>query len=161
MSGSASLGQCAPRSAAVCPHHAPWTAKLACNPRRRILLSQLIVPQIWVHKDDVLVSWFPSTYFRARCAWEKFVSASPSHPGIREDHLPTSPVMYFRESCSFSKRTAFRPASVVRLKIVQQCSWYVVLRCRYTNGSRSQWSVSLMCLYQGQAGLRTPISSPR
>ena len=52
----------------------------------------------------------PSTYCRARLAYEKYGSASPSHPGIREDRSPASLVVYFRESCSFSKRAAVRSA---------------------------------------------------
>ena len=41
--------------------------------------------------------------YRARLALEKYVSASPSHPEIREDRSPASRVMYFPESCSCFK----------------------------------------------------------
>ena len=69
------------------------------------------------------------------------MSASPSHPAIREDRPPASPVMYVRESCSFSKRTAVRSADilvrVVRLIIVQQCTKNNVVHCKHSNVSRS------------------------
>ena len=95
------------------------------------------MPQVWVK----ITFLYLGSLNRARLALEKYVSASPSHPGTREDRSPASPAMYFRESCSFSKRTAFRSATilvrVVRLIIVQQCTKYNVVRCWFKNVSRS------------------------
>ena len=50
---------------------------------------------------------------------KKYMSASPSHPRTRENRSPASLVTYFRESCSFTQRTAVRSANVV-VRVVEQ-----------------------------------------
>ena len=102
----------------------------------------------------------PSTYCRVRLGLEKYVSASSSHPGIREERSPASLVMYFRESCSPLKRTAVRSATAPgeRLNIV--CC--VVSKCiRTATSVGHHQSVSLMCVYKCTRLMTNSLSPPQ
>ena len=67
----------------------------------------------------------PSTKCRARLAWEKFVSASPSHTRVREVKIVLQRLLslYFHQPCSFSKRTAVCSATIL-VRAVRQADMY-------------------------------------
>ena len=84
-----------------------WPTHLDCG------LSQSALPPASVHTDTVPRSSFLPP--RASLAKEKYASAAPSHPRIRDDWSPSPPssVMHVFESCNLSKRTAVRSATIL------------------------------------------------
>ena len=153
MSRSASLAQCVLRKRSSVSPPCSWDS----HPGLHSSTADSAVPDNCAsslgpqrYRSCILV---PSTYCRARLAYEKYVSASPSHPRMRVDRCPASLVMYFRESSFFSKADSspprFHPCACHKTDdYVPMYKSIVRKGVRAATSVGHQQSVSLMYMYR-------------
>ena len=140
MSGSASLGQCVRRKRSIVSTPRSWDSHSGLHfstadsaPIYLCLKSASAkIPFLYLGFLNIL----PST----SAVW-KYVSASPSHPGEREERSPAPPVIYSRESCSLSASDSsplcYHPCTCRKTENMYQCEMYNKTGCTDSNVSRS------------------------